>query len=65
MESFLKNEADILFALKEQTRQIPGINVHDLFESHIYLISQRDDDLSSKDFLKEEDISEKQISFDV
>ena len=56
IESFLKNEADILFALKEQTRQIPGINVYELFESHIYLISQRDDDLASKDLLNEEDI---------
>ena len=35
VEAFLRNEVDILFALKEQTRQIPGIAVHDLFESRI------------------------------
>ena len=46
VESFLRNEVDVLFALKEQTRQIPGIHVHDLFESHIYLIAQRDDPLA-------------------
>ena len=48
VETFLRNEVDILFALKEQTRQIPGIHVHDLFESHIYLIAQRDDPLAAK-----------------
>ena len=39
VESFLRNETDILFALKEQTHQIPGISVHDLFESRIRLIA--------------------------
>lgn len=28
MDSFLKNETDILFALKEHTRQVPNIKVH-------------------------------------
>ncbi len=56
VETFLRNEADILFALKEQTKQIPGIDVHDLFESRIYLISRRDDELAAKDLLTEEDL---------
>ena len=56
VESFLRNEVDILFALKEQTRQIPGIHVHDLFESHIYLIAQRDDPLAAKNLITEEDL---------
>lgn len=56
MESFLRNEVDILFALKEQTRQVPGIRVHDLFESHIYLIAQRDDPLADKNLISEEDL---------
>ena len=56
VESFLRNETDILFALKEQTRQIPGIDVHDLFESHIYLISRREDELTTKNLLTEEDL---------
>ena len=47
---------DILFALKEQTRQVPGIRVHDLFESHIYLIAQRDDPLAAKNLISEEDL---------
>ena len=56
METFLRNEVDILFALKEQTRQIPGIHVHDLFRSHIYLIAQRDDPLAAKNLITGEDL---------
>ena len=56
VETFLRNEVDILFALKEQTRQIPGIHVHDLFESHIYLIAQRDDPLAVKNLITGEDL---------
>lgn len=56
MESFLKNETDALFALKEQTRQIPGITVHDLFKSHIYLITQRNDPLAQKNIITESDL---------
>ena len=56
MDSFLKNESDILFTLKEQTRQIPGIVSHDLFESRIYLITGKDDPLAEKNLIKEEDL---------
>ena len=56
VESFLQNEVDILFALKEQTKQIPGIRVHELFVSHIYLIAQRNDPLASKNLITEEDL---------
>ncbi len=56
VESFLRSEADVLFALKEQTKQIPGIQVHDLFTSRIYLIAQRDDPLAQKDRIEECDL---------
>ena len=56
MEKFLQNESDIVFALKEQTRQIPGIQVHDLFESRIYLITDKDDPLAEKNLIREEDL---------
>ena len=56
MEAFLQNEVDVLFALKEQTRQIPGIRVHELFESRVYLISQREDPLAGKNLISEEDL---------
>ena len=56
MDSFLRNEVDLLFALKEQTRQLPGIRVHDLFESRIYLITQKDDPLAGKNLISEADL---------
>ena len=56
MEAFLRDEADIVFALKEQTRQVPGIRVHDLFESRVYLIANRDDPLAGKNLIREEDL---------
>ena len=56
MDGFLKNEADILFTLKELTKQIPGIIVHELFESRIYLIAARDDPLTEKDLITESDL---------
>ncbi|MBQ1452543.1 MAG: LysR family transcriptional regulator [Ruminococcus sp.] len=56
MDSFLKNETDILFALKEQTRQVPNIKVHELFTSKIYLIANRDDPLTQKNNITESDL---------
>ena len=56
VESFLRNEADVLFALREQTRQIPGIRVHELFESRVYLIARRDDPLAGQNSVSEADL---------
>ncbi|MGX8721350.1 MAG: LysR family transcriptional regulator, partial [Eubacteriales bacterium] len=56
VDSFLRNETDILFALKEQTKQIPGITVHELFESRVYLIADRADPLAGKNIIHEEDL---------
>ena len=56
METFLSHQADIVFALKEQTAQVPGIRVHDLFDSRIYLIARRDDPLAEKDLIRQEDL---------
>lgn len=56
MEAFLQNETDIVFALQEQTKQVAGIKVHDLFESKIYLIANKDDPLAEKNLVKEADL---------
>ena len=56
VESFLRNEVDILFALKEQTKLIPGIAVHELFESRVYLIADRADPLAGKNIIQQEDL---------
>ena len=41
---------------KEQTKQIPNIKVHELFESRIYLIAQCDDELAQKNLITESDL---------
>ena len=46
----------MVFALQEQTRQVPGIRIHDLFESRIYLITDKDDPLACKNLIREEDL---------
>ena len=56
MDSFLKGDADILFTLREHTRQLSNVIVHDLFDSRIYLIAQRDDPLAEKNRITESDL---------
>lgn len=56
MDSFLKNESDIVFALEEQTKQLAGTSVHKLFQSHIYLICDKNDPLATKNLITDEDI---------
>ena len=56
VEAFLRHEVDILFSLKERMRHIPGVEAHDLFESRVYLIAQRDDPLAGKNLIREEDL---------
>lgn len=56
IDSFLKNESDIVFALEEQTKQLAGTIVHQLFKSHIYLVCDRNDPLASKNLITDEDI---------
>ena len=52
----MKNECDILFTLKEHTKQLPNVTVHDIFTSRIYLIAQKDDPLAKKNIITESDI---------
>ncbi len=56
MEFFLRGEADVVFALREQTKQVAGLRVHDLFESRVYLIADKNDPLAEKDLIREEDL---------
>ena len=56
IDSFLKNESDIVFALEEQTKQLAGTSVHKLFQSHIYLICDKNDPLTTKNLITDEDI---------
>ena len=61
LDTFLKGDADIAFALKEQTRQLSGVTVYDLFDSHIYLIACRDDPLAQKNMVTEKDLYDRTL----
>ena len=49
LNQFLKGEIDIIFALEENVRRIPDIQIHPFYNSPIYLITQPDDPLAKKD----------------
>lgn len=61
LDTFLKGDADIFFALKEQTRQLSGATAHNLFDSHIYLIADREDPLAEKNVVKETDLYDRTL----
>ena len=54
--SFLKGEEDILFARRNDVKHIPGIRLHFLFDSRIYLITLKDDKLAGKNIVHAEDL---------
>ena len=61
LDHFLKNETDLLFELRENTKQLAGTVVHELFHSHIYLIVNRDDSLAKKNLICEEDLYDRTL----
>ena len=55
-QAFLRSEQDILFAMDFEMKHIPDINVHPLYKSPIYLVSQKEDPLATKKLVKEKDL---------
>ena len=56
VDSFLRGEQDILFAVRDSVRQIPDVNVYPLFDSGIYLVCRKDDPLAGKKLITETDL---------
>lgn len=54
--SFIKGEDDILFARHQYVKRLPDIKLHSLFDSRIYLITERDDELANKPIIHAEDL---------
>lgn len=54
--SFLKGEEDILFAWHNNVKHIPGIKIHPLFESRIYLITEKTDELAGREIVHAGDL---------
>ena len=57
IEQFLKGEIDIIFALEEDVRRIPDIQMHPFYRSPFYLITKPDDPLAKKEVIKDDDLS--------
>ena len=57
LDSFMKGEQDVLFAMEHEVRRMQGATVHHLFDSRFYLITKKDDPLASKASVSSSDIS--------
>lgn len=55
-ESFLRYEQDITFAMEYTMKRVPDVTCHHLFDSHFYLITEKNDPLAQKDLIMPEDL---------
>ena len=55
-EKFLRGEQDIVFAREQDMASVPDIKIHHLFDSRIYLITERNDPLASKSMIAVDDL---------
>ena len=56
LDSFRKGEQDIVFAMEHEVKHIPDIRIHHLFDSCIYLITERNDPLTKKGIVSSADL---------
>lgn len=56
IEPFLAGETDILFAIRDSIRHLPDIRIHDFYDSHLYLVCNRNDPLAGKKLIRKEDL---------
>ena len=55
-EKFLRGEQDMVFAREQDIKHIPGVKIHKLFYSKIYLITEKSDPLARKEKISPEDL---------
>ena len=58
-EKFLCGELDIIFAREQDMKHTPNIKIHKLFQSKIYLITEKNDSLAQKEKVFAEDLKGK------
>lgn len=56
-ENFLTGNTDVMFGRKNALSHIPQIEVHTIFQSHIYLMVQKDDPLANKIAVSPQDLA--------
>lgn len=60
-DRFLQGEQDMVFAREEDMKRIPDLQIHPLFKSHIYLITEKNDPLASKELIVLEDLAGRRL----
>ena len=55
-ESFLQGEQDVTFAMEYTMKRVPDVTCHHLFDSHIYLITEKNDALTKKPLVTPSDL---------
>ncbi len=55
-EPFLRGEQDLVFAQEDDVKRIPEIEIHYLFKSKFYLITEKTDALTRKERIKPSDL---------
>ena len=60
-ENFLGGKTDVMFGRKNAFSHIPHIEAHTIFQSHIYLMVQKDDPLAKKSAVSPQDLAERTL----
>ena len=60
IERFM-SDSDILFAMKDEVKRIPDIKLHKLFDSRIYLITQKNDPLAGRSSVNAADLKNRTL----
>lgn len=61
IDSFLRGNESIIFGLKDSLSKIPHIHIHPLFESHVYLVVQKEDPLASLELATPKDLEDRTL----
>lgn len=59
IDSFLKGEQDLAFAIDTEAAHIHDIKIHPLYQSHIYLVCNKTDKLAKKKIITENDLKDR------
>ncbi len=57
LDAFTSGQLDMILALEDSVRRLPGAKIYKLYESGFYLISKKDDPLAKKKSIRPEDLS--------
>lgn len=56
ISSFLKNETDVIWNLERQVKNLTGVRIHPLYQSHIFLLTKKTDFLAARKIINPDDL---------